>query len=353
MAENSYLRRHWKVMLNIATFLAMVILVYAVRQDLATTFENLFKVHAIALVLLLPIEFLNYDAQARLYQRLFKLLGNSLSYKLLFKASLELNFINGVFPSGGVSGISYFGIRMRSDEVTGGKATVVQLLKLGIIYISFELLLILGLLFMAIGGRVNDVTILVATAISTLLVIGTFVFVMIIGSHHRINASFEYATKTLNNLIHLVRPKHPETISFEKFRRTINELHNNYLIARDNYRKLMWPLIWATVANATEVLAVYAVFVAFGHWVNIGDVILAYAVANFAGLISVLPGGIGIYEGLMTGVLAAAGVSAGLTLPVVVMYRILNTIIQVPPGYYYYHKAINAGPKDLKHNART
>jgi uncharacterized protein (TIRG00374 family) len=81
--------------------------------------------------------------------------------------------------------------------------------------------------------------------------------------------------------------------------------------------------------------------VAFGEWVNFGAVILAYAVANFAGLVSVLPGGVGIYEGLMTLVLVASGVPSRLSLPVTVMYRVVNTLVQLPPGYYFYHKTLH------------
>jgi uncharacterized protein (TIRG00374 family) len=88
------------------------------------------------------------------------------------------------------------------------------------------------------------------------------------------------------------------------------------------------------------------VYVAFGHWVNLGAVILAYAVANFAGLISVLPGGVGVYEGLMTLVLAAGGVPPAISLPATVMYRVLNTLLQVPPGYYLYHKHLQQGPAE-------
>jgi uncharacterized membrane protein YbhN (UPF0104 family) len=48
-------------------------------------------------------------------------------------------------------------------------------------------------------------------------------------------------------------------------------------------------------------------------WVNPGAIILAYAVANFAGLISILPAGVGIYEALMSAVLAATGIPAGVS----------------------------------------
>jgi hypothetical protein len=49
---------------------------------------------------------------------------------------------------------------------------------------------------------------------------------------------------------------------------------------------------------------------------------------------------VGIYEALMTGVLAAAGVKPALSLPVTVMFRVLSTLIQVPPGYILYHQTL-------------
>ena len=105
-----------------------------------------------------------------------------------------------------------------------------------------------------------------------------------------------------------------------------------------DWRQLKWPFLWALSINIWEVATVYVVYLAFGELVNIGAVIIGYSVANFAGLVSVLPGGVGVYEGLMTLTLSATGVSSRLSLPVTVMYRMLNTILQVPLGYYLYHK---------------
>ena len=52
------------------------------------------------------------------------------------------------------------------------------------------------------------------------------------------------------------------------------------------------------------------------------------------------PGGVGVYEALMTSVLAAAGIPPSLTIPVTIMYRIINTLIQIVPGYIFYQKAL-------------
>lgn len=343
MSNGSYLKKHWKLALNIATVGALVLLAYAVRHQLAETIGNLSRVNVWALLLLLPVEWLNYVAQAKLYQGLFGVVGNRISYKFLFKASLELNFVNNVFPSGGVSGISYFGMRMRSKEISGGKATVVQMMKLMLLFLSFEVLLVAGLFFMAIRGHANNVVMLVCGSLSTLLLVGTVAFTMIIGSERRIAGTFAWLTRGLNRLIRIFRPNRPEAISTERARHLVEELHSNYKVIAANYKYLKQPFWWALLANLAEISAVYVVYIAFGKWVNFGAVILAYSVANFAGLVSVLPGGVGVYEALMTVVLAATGVPAATSIPVTIMYRILNMIVQLPPGYYYYHRTVISG----------
>jgi uncharacterized protein (TIRG00374 family) len=341
MAETSFLRRRWKLIVNLITVAALVILIIAIHKQLGTTFSNLFKVHAWALLLLLPVEFLNYDAQARMYQGLFRIMENELGYWRMFAASLELNFINNVFPSGGVTGISYFGVRMRTSDITGAKATVIQLLKLILIFLSFEVLIVFGLFCLAIEGHMNSLILLVAGMLTTVLVIGTAGFAYMIGSKRRIAGFFTWATRVLNRLIASVKPGAADAIDVERAQKAFEDLHDNYMLIRKDKRRLKAPFIWALLANFWEVVAVYVVYIAFGHLVNFGAVILAYAVANFAGLVSVLPGGVGIYEGLMTLVLTATGVPSRISLPVTVMYRVLNTLIQLPPGYVLYHRTLN------------
>lgn len=343
--EKGWLLRNWKLLVNLVTLVALGILIYAIRDQLLQTLEDLQHVRWWALVLLLPVEALNYHAQTKMYQGLFRTVNEELKYKNLLQVSLELNFVNHVFPSGGVSGISYFGLRLRSLHVKAGKATLVQFMKLVLLFLSFEILLLGGLFVLAAAGRASNLTIFIGTVMSTLLVAGTLAFTYIIGSKSRINNFLTAMTKWLNRLIQLVRRRHPETINIERARVAFDEFHENYRLFRSRWAELKAPFWYGFVANLMEVLAVYVVYIAFGHWVNVGAVILAYAVANFAGLVSVLPGGVGIYEALMTAVLVSAGIPAGLSLPVTVMYRVLNTLLQVPPGYVLYQRGLAGGGK--------
>lgn len=348
MSETHWFRSHWKLILNLVTIAALIIMIFALREQLGETFRNLARVHAWALLLMIPIEIINYHSQARLYQRLFGIVGNKLSYKHLYRVSLELNFVNSVFPSGGVTGISYFSLRLRDGkDLSGSKATLVHFVKLGLTFLSFELMIIIGLISLSVMGRVNNLTVMFAAILSTLLVVGTIGFIYIVGSQHRINVFFTAVTKVLNRIIHVVRPKHPETINISRARETFNDVHHNYQAIQGKYEELRAPFWYAFIANVTEILAIYVVYIAFGEFVNIGAVIMAYAVANFAGLISILPGGIGVYEALMAAVMATAGVPASVSLPVIIMYRVVNTAIQLPPGYYFYHKNLSSPDQQL------
>lgn len=341
MGETHWLRRRWKLILNMVTLAALAVVIYGTRHQLGQTLHDLGHVHAWFLLLLIPVEALNYHAQTRLYQHLFAIVGNKLSYGFLFRASLELNFVNHVFPSGGVTGLSYFTLRLRQGkELSGAKATFIHVMKLALVFLSFELMIIFGLVALSVMGRVNNLTVMVAAVLSTLLIVGTGLFIYIVGSQQRINNFFTAMTRGINRLIHVVRRKHPETISIDRAKGIFNEVHDNYRLIESNAKRLKAPFWYGFLANLTEVGAVYVVYIAFGHWVNVGAVILAYAVANFAGLVSVLPGGVGIYEALMVAVLASAGVPAGVSLPVTVMYRVANTLIQIPPGYYLYQKTL-------------
>jgi uncharacterized protein (TIRG00374 family) len=177
----------------------------------------------------------------------------------------------------------------------------------------------------------------------TLLIVGTFITIYIIESRERINNTLTFATRVINKVIHFFRPSRPEAFNIEAAQKTFGELHENYKIFKNNWRALKMPFVYMTIANLTEVAAIYVVYIAFGKFVNVGGVILAYAVANAAGLISVLPAGIGIYEALMTAVLAATGIPASLSIPVTIMYRVLNMFVQLVPGYVLYQRAVKGG----------
>lgn len=330
--------KHWRGIVNILTAVAMVLLVYAVREQIVDTLRNLKHVNYWLLLLMLPLQALGYHAYALMYKEILEHLKQPVRYKSMLRVALELNFVNHALPSGGVSGISYFGLRLRAYGVKGSTATLLQFVKFILIFLSFQALLAVGILALAIGGKVNNVMLLFAGVLGTLTLVATVLAVYIISSKQRISDFFGWVTAQLNRFIGLFRSGRTETINTARVRSAMEEMHENYLTMRATPSILRSGLWYGFVVNLCEVLTIYVVYLSFGEAVNIGAVIVAYAVANFAGLVSVLPGGIGIYEALTTAVSAAGGIPAALSIPVVVMYRILNMMLQLVPGWVLYHR---------------
>src|SRR5512133_1909729 len=103
MVKQSYFKCNWKLIVNVITIILLLVLVYALRQQIIDTFNNLHKANLWLIALMVPIQLGNYHSQTKMYQELFGIVGNKLRYWPVWRIALELNFVNQVFPSGGVS----------------------------------------------------------------------------------------------------------------------------------------------------------------------------------------------------------------------------------------------------------
>lgn len=339
-------QRKIKLYVTIITFVALIGVAFAIRGQIAETVANLRTATLWPVVAIVPLAFLNHLALGKLYQAVFRILGDRFRTRSMVRLSLELNFVNNVFPSAGVSGFSYMGLRMKGEEIETGKSALVQAMRFSMLFVSFQILLAIGLLLLSLFGNVNNFVIMVSASLATLLFVGTGLTIFVISSKQRISGFFTGLTRVINRLIQIFRPKHPETITISRVESVFNDLHENYKLIRDNVLDLRRPALFALGSNVAEITSVYMAFLAFGVAVNPGAIILAYAVANFAGVMSILPGGIGVYEGLMTGVLVATGVPVAVSLPAILTFRIVSMASQVPPGYYFYQKNLTATPRN-------
>jgi uncharacterized protein (TIRG00374 family) len=144
----------------------------------------------------------------------------------------------------------------------------------------------------------------------------------------------------VNRVFSFFHKDNKRPINVEKIEKLFGDLNNDYKHVKKNWRDLRYPFMWSMLMNFTEIMTIFVVYLSFGELVNPGAIIISYAVANIAGLVSILPGGVGIYEGLMTAVMASAGVNKALALSATVVYRVFNMSIFLPIGYYFYQKAL-------------
>lgn len=333
-----------KLIINIITITALLVLIYFSWPQITQGLTEIRGANVAAIFLMLPMQMLNFYAVAMFYKSYFKTTDDKLSTMLLLKVALELNFINNVFPSGGVAGFSYFSLRLRRLGIPVAKTTLAQLMRFGLTFLSFLTILFIGMFLLTFGSGTSGkgFALFVGLSVAFLTLFGTVVGIFIISNEKRIKAFTAFLPKIANVVIRPLTHK-KDSINITKVEKLFGDLHNDYTKFSKNWSNLKVPAFWALMINITEIATIYLAYVALDHLVNPGAVILAYSVASFAGLISILPGGIGVYEALMTGVLATAGVPKALALSATLIYRIFTMVVFLPVGFILYQIALRRG----------
>ena len=193
---------------------------------------------------------------------------------------------------------------------------------------------------LSVFGSASRLIILIATMLSMLIIFSTLILIYIISSDTRIKQFSAALPKLINKVFKFFHRENKMPINVERIEGLFGDLHDDYVHVRKNWKSLKKPFYWTMSMNFTEILTIFIVYLAFAELVNPGAIIIAYAVANIAGMIAVLPGGVGVYEGLMTAVMASAGVQRALALSATVVYRVFNMGLFLPIGYYFYQKAV-------------
>lgn len=331
-----------KLIINIFTLVALAVLLYFSWPQIVNGLKEIGGAKWEVIFLMIPMQLLNYYAVAELYRTYLKQSGDIMGKWTMFKVALELNFVNHVFPSGGVAGFSYLSLRLRHYGIPVSRTTLAQAMRFALTFISFLILLFIGLFFLSFGNSNSGIALYIGLSIAFITLFGTLVGIFIVSDEKRIKAFTAFLPKLANSVL-TPFTKRKNTINIAKIEHTFEDLHKDYKLVAKDWRKLKVPFFWALVINATEIATAYLAYIALGHLVNPGAVILAYAVASFAGLIAILPGGIGVYEALMTATLTSAGVPKALALSATLVYRIFTIIVFLPLGFIFYQMALRKG----------
>jgi uncharacterized protein (TIRG00374 family) len=340
--------RRVKLIINIVTICALAVLIYFSWPQITEGLKEIGGAKWSMIALMIPLQIFNFYAVGMIYYSYFSDNRHSkVTRKNMFKVALELNFVNHVFPSGGVAGFTYLGYRMKHYGVAVSRTTLAQTLRFALTFLSFLVLLFIGLFMLSFGASSSGVTVFIGLSIAFLTLFGTILGIFIVSDEQRIKSFTAFLPRLLNAVLKPFNKGRNNTINVAKIEKLFADLHADYVVLMRDRKRLKRPFLWALAVNASEVLTIYLAYLALGQTVNPGAVILAYSVASFAGLVSILPGGIGVYEALMTTTLAAAGVPKALALSATLIYRIFTMIIFVPAGFILYQLALRKGETEV------
>jgi len=318
--------------------LGLIVLIFSTFGNPATIVSTFARGSWYVVPLVIVTQLASYYYNARYYQQFFAIFGHTTGFRRLYEASLAINFAGQAIPSGGVASTTYLAQAVKEYGVPPSQATLAQIGRYIFTFASYFVVLALGFLTLLFSNDLNKVSVRVMMLIIVLTLAAGFMLLMVFSERSRLEALVRPVINLINAFGRRCLRRRRAIVSAARLDRFLTEFYRGYHEIIENKRN--WPALfwWSLGGNLAEVATVYVVFIGFGHWVNPGIVIVAYTLAIAASVGGFLINGLGVYEAGMIGAFAALGVPFALAFDVVLVYRILNFVLFLPPGLHYYRK---------------
>ena len=329
--------------LSLITLFLLILVLYFARHEIYIAWKLISHVNVWILALLIPMQAFVYFAAGEMmfeYLRAKNALKN-VSRFTLTRMALELNFVNHILPSGGVSGISYMTWRLGKYGVSPGRATMSQIVRYVAGFLAFLTLLLISVVLITLDSGVDRFIILVSSVLASTIVCFMIFGIYILSSSLRLEGFARWSTRAINSSVRrLTFGKKKHTVDLSKVQQFFSDIHKDYIELRADKGLLLKPYLWGILYNAADVGLFMIGFWALGYSVNPAAIVIAYGIASIAGFIVITPGGAGAYEAIMIAFLGTAGLPASVVIAGVLLTRVVLLIGTVISGYVFYQLTI-------------
>lgn len=332
-----------KTWISVITFALIGLILFFSRKEIIHAWHLIGGIQWWILLLIIPIILLGYLAAGEMifsYLRQKKLIKH-VNLWTQMRISLELNFVNHILPSGGLSGVSYVNWRLGKLGISAGKATMAQIVRYVSGFASLVVLLAAAVLLVTIDGTVNRWIILMSAVLVSLMVLVTVVGVFLMNSMTRMQKFARIVSKLVNGIVRRITfGRVKSVLTAVRVQSFLSDMHDDYLGLMKEKRVLWQPFLWGIFFTVTEIAIFWVVFWALGSPINPAPILIGYGLASIAGFIVVTPGGAGAYEAVMIITLGIAGVSQSEAIAGIVLARVLILLVTILAGYVLYQQVV-------------
>lgn len=343
MKSGTKRRMSFRGWLTLITMILLVGVIIVAWPEILKAWNLLDRINLWILALLIPVQIFSYYATGGMIFSYLRSKGDlkEISHWRMARIAFELNFVNHILPSGGAAGFSYLGWVLSRHGVTPGRATMSQIVRFALTFVSFLLVLMVAVVWLVADHQIDRMTILVCLGLAVLCIGGTLGAVYIIGSKVRLERFSVWLTRQINKVVtKFTRGRKKGALKAAILEKFFMDLHEDYLAIRRDRRILIKPFIWALVANLADVALIWVAFWSLGYVVNPALLFVAFGLASIASAISVTPGGAGVYEAIMITFLASSAIPADIAIAGTLIARVTLVLGTILFGYMFYQLTV-------------
>jgi putative heme transporter len=324
------------------TFLLLAALIYFARDQITDAWELMARVDIAIWLLIIPAQFISYYVTGKIMFVYLKSKGDlkGVSRFTMTRVALELNFVNHILPSGGAAGVSYLSWALQKHGVAPSRSTMAQIVRYVMTFVTFVILLLIALMMLILDHTISPIITLMVMVLIIGIIAGTVLLVYAVSDHKRLVAFSHWVTRNVNRLFR-VFSMNKTALKHDVVEKFFSGLHYDYLEIRREKAILIKPFWWALINNMIDGLLFFIIFWSLGTVINPATLFIAFGLSSLASVLSILPGGAGLYEATMIAFLASAGVPHDVAIAGTLLARVSLLTGTIVFGYAFYQLTIN------------
>lgn len=328
---NTPIKINLKAVIILLLFVIGMYFLFPKIVDAQEAAKLILKVNKFYLILAVFFEFISYVGAAWLLGIILSRLGYKIPFWDRFRIGSIAAFAIHFFPVGsfGEGAIDFYFLRKR--KVEPGSILIMLILRIIFTYIAFFSLLLIALILLptitdlSLGPKLLAVIIFV-------LVFGGFIYLIYLYENkERFKKVWQKLLVVGNYFLRKVKqPQIGEAKSAEIF----DDIYEGLGLFNEKKRNFVLAVLAALVYWLGDILCFFFVFLSFGYFIHFGVLMFGYGIGSLAGMVSFIPGGLGVTEGSMGLILTGLGTPTAIALVSILVFRFFSFWIWIPVGLY-------------------
>jgi uncharacterized protein (TIRG00374 family) len=187
------------------------------------------------------------------------------------------------------------------------------------------LVTIIGLVYLLIDYHLSPVKVVGISLALLLVILGLFLIVYAVQHQATVEP---FVLRFVDRVMHVLRRTYDPAV----IRKAIEDLYQG--LALLNNKGWIRPALGAAMNVGFNILSLSFIFLAAGHRIHPGVLVAGYGLAYLLGKVAYIsPGGVGLIEGGMAAIYSSLGVTASISLVVILSYRLISFWIPTVFGF--------------------
>lgn len=326
-----------KLSLNFKTLILVVVFAVGLYFllprliGLPDALKLIFQVNRYYLILGIGAEILSYIGAALLLGVILSRLGYKVGLWDRFRIASVAAFAIHFFPVGslGQGAVDFYVLTKR--KVEAGSILLMLVLRIIFTYAAFLLVFLFGLALVPTVPHLQLSPKLISLIIF-LVVMGLVMYIVYLyNNKEKFRYTWNRFLRFFDTFLSKIRGRE---VTQAKESEIFNDIYQGIGLFGQKKTSSVYALLAGIMYWMGDITCFYFVFLGFGYHIHWGVLIFGYCISSLLGMISFIPGGLGVTEGSMGLLYTTLGVPNHLAIMSILVFRIFSFWIWIPFGLY-------------------